>query len=126
MVKNNQNTFKHIFNCHWPSIVLTKSKCTENNTGGFFFFWLGSYPTDEFLQATEPYYLPFGNFIGTVYLLFYYKFIILFHTFWRSVVVILFNILGFILRLPLWQDPADDNCFDDEVYWEVSDRKEIQ
>lgn len=27
---------------------------------------------------------------------------------------------GIILRLPIWGDPADDNCFDDEVYWEVS------
>lgn len=26
---------------------------------------------------------------------------------------------GFILRFPIWGDPADDNCFDDEVYWEV-------
>lgn len=26
---------------------------------------------------------------------------------------------GLILKLPIWGDPADDNCFDDEVYWEV-------
>lgn len=26
---------------------------------------------------------------------------------------------GLILRLPIWGDPADDNCYDDEVYWEV-------
>ena len=26
---------------------------------------------------------------------------------------------GFILRFPIWGDPADDNCYDDEVYWEV-------
>lgn len=26
---------------------------------------------------------------------------------------------GFILRLPIWGDAADDNCFDDEPYWEV-------
>lgn len=26
---------------------------------------------------------------------------------------------GCILRLPIWGDPADDNCFDDEPYWEV-------
>lgn len=32
---------------------------------------------------------------------------------------------GFILRLPLWGDPADDNCFDDEVYWEVSNQYQI-
>uniref|UniRef100_A0A8B9KRI5 Ammonium transporter AmtB-like domain-containing protein n=1 Tax=Astyanax mexicanus TaxID=7994 RepID=A0A8B9KRI5_ASTMX len=29
-------------------------------------------------------------------------------------------IVGFILRLPIWGDVADDNCFDDEVYWEVT------
>ncbi|XP_060797052.1 rh family, C glycoprotein a [Neoarius graeffei] len=32
--------------------------------------------------------------------------------------------VGFILRLPLWQDPADDNCFDDEVYWELPEDEE--
>lgn len=26
---------------------------------------------------------------------------------------------GCILRLPIWGDSADDNCFDDEPYWEV-------
>lgn len=26
---------------------------------------------------------------------------------------------GSILKLPIWGDPADENCFDDEVYWEV-------
>lgn len=26
---------------------------------------------------------------------------------------------GFILKFPIWGDPADDNCYDDEVYWEV-------
>lgn len=26
---------------------------------------------------------------------------------------------GFILKLPIWADPADDFCFDDEAYWEV-------
>uniref|UniRef100_A0A3Q3KNV3 Ammonium transporter AmtB-like domain-containing protein n=1 Tax=Monopterus albus TaxID=43700 RepID=A0A3Q3KNV3_MONAL len=31
-------------------------------------------------------------------------------------------IVGCILRLPIWGDPADDNCFDDEVYWEVRDK----
>lgn len=30
-----------------------------------------------------------------------------------------FLLKGLILRLPIWGDPADDNCFDDEVYWEV-------
>lgn len=27
--------------------------------------------------------------------------------------------VGLILRLPIWGDAADDNCFEDEVYWEV-------
>uniref|UniRef100_A0A8C5DWH9 Ammonium transporter AmtB-like domain-containing protein n=1 Tax=Gouania willdenowi TaxID=441366 RepID=A0A8C5DWH9_GOUWI len=27
-------------------------------------------------------------------------------------------LVGFILRLPIWGDPADDNCFNDEPYWE--------
>lgn len=26
---------------------------------------------------------------------------------------------GLILRLPIWGSVADDNCFEDEVYWEV-------
>lgn len=29
--------------------------------------------------------------------------------------------LGCILRLPIWGDPPDDNCFNDEPYWEVRD-----
>lgn len=29
---------------------------------------------------------------------------------------------GCILRLPIWGDAADDNCFDDEPYWEVRDK----
>ncbi|XP_034437195.1 rh family, C glycoprotein a [Hippoglossus hippoglossus] len=29
------------------------------------------------------------------------------------------GVVGLILRLPIWGDPADDNCYDDEVYWEV-------
>uniref|UniRef100_A0A8C2VS37 Ammonium transporter Rh type C n=1 Tax=Chinchilla lanigera TaxID=34839 RepID=A0A8C2VS37_CHILA len=28
--------------------------------------------------------------------------------------------VGLILRLPFWGQAADENCFDDEVYWEVS------
>uniref|UniRef100_A0A8C5DPM1 Ammonium transporter AmtB-like domain-containing protein n=1 Tax=Gouania willdenowi TaxID=441366 RepID=A0A8C5DPM1_GOUWI len=28
-------------------------------------------------------------------------------------------LVGFILRLPIWGDPADDNCFNDEPYWEM-------
>lgn len=27
---------------------------------------------------------------------------------------------GLILRLLFWGQPADENCFEDEVYWEVS------
>ncbi|XP_026167911.1 ammonium transporter Rh type C-like 2 [Mastacembelus armatus] len=33
-------------------------------------------------------------------------------------------IVGCILRLPIWGDPADDNCFNDEVYWEVPEDEE--
>uniref|UniRef100_A0A7N8Y5I5 Rh family, C glycoprotein a n=1 Tax=Mastacembelus armatus TaxID=205130 RepID=A0A7N8Y5I5_9TELE len=33
-------------------------------------------------------------------------------------------IVGFILKIPIWGDPADDNCFDDEVYWEVPEDEE--
>ncbi|XP_007252658.3 ammonium transporter Rh type C 2 [Astyanax mexicanus] len=33
-------------------------------------------------------------------------------------------IVGFILRLPIWGDVADDNCFDDEVYWELPEDEE--
>ncbi|XP_005802302.1 ammonium transporter Rh type C [Xiphophorus maculatus] len=33
-------------------------------------------------------------------------------------------IVGAILRLPIWGDPADDNCFDDETYWEVPEDEE--
>ncbi|XP_078283536.1 ammonium transporter Rh type C-like 2 [Rhinoraja longicauda] len=28
-------------------------------------------------------------------------------------------VVGFILKLPIWGDPPDENCFEDEVYWEV-------
>uniref|UniRef100_A0A8C8HGC9 Ammonium transporter AmtB-like domain-containing protein n=1 Tax=Oncorhynchus tshawytscha TaxID=74940 RepID=A0A8C8HGC9_ONCTS len=28
-------------------------------------------------------------------------------------------IVGCILRMPIWGDAPDDNCFDDELYWEV-------
>ncbi|KAM4748218.1 ammonium transporter Rh type C [Rhinophrynus dorsalis] len=27
--------------------------------------------------------------------------------------------VGCILKLPIWGDPSDENCFDDHVYWEV-------
>ncbi|XP_056606858.1 rh family, C glycoprotein, like 1 [Triplophysa dalaica] len=30
-------------------------------------------------------------------------------------------LVGGILKLPIWGDPADANCFDDEVYWELPD-----
>ncbi|XP_067357496.1 ammonium transporter Rh type C-like 2 isoform X1 [Channa argus] len=33
-------------------------------------------------------------------------------------------IVGFILRLPIWGDPADENCYDDETYWEVPEDEE--
>ncbi|XP_041789255.1 ammonium transporter Rh type C 2 [Chelmon rostratus] len=33
-------------------------------------------------------------------------------------------IVGFILKFPIWGDPADDNCYDDEVYWEVPEEEE--
>uniref|UniRef100_A0AAX7UAV6 Ammonium transporter AmtB-like domain-containing protein n=2 Tax=Astatotilapia calliptera TaxID=8154 RepID=A0AAX7UAV6_ASTCA len=32
--------------------------------------------------------------------------------------------VGFILRFPLWGDPADDFCFDDEAYWELPEDEE--
>ncbi|XP_078398116.1 ammonium transporter Rh type A isoform X2 [Cetorhinus maximus] len=28
-------------------------------------------------------------------------------------------ITGFILRIPFWGQPPDQNCFDDQIYWEV-------
>lgn len=28
--------------------------------------------------------------------------------------------LGIILKLPIWGQAADENCFDDAIYWEVS------
>nr|XP_046241588.1 rh family, C glycoprotein a [Scatophagus argus] len=33
-------------------------------------------------------------------------------------------IVGFILKFPIWGDPADDNCYDDEAYWEVPEDEE--
>ncbi|KAM9764948.1 ammonium transporter Rh type C 2 isoform 2-T2 [Menidia menidia] len=33
-------------------------------------------------------------------------------------------IVGFILKFPIWGDPADDNCFDDETYWELPEDEE--
>ncbi|XP_037700091.1 ammonium transporter Rh type A [Choloepus didactylus] len=31
-------------------------------------------------------------------------------------------ITGLILKLPIWGQPPDENCFDDSVYWEVPQR----
>ncbi|KAF3686382.1 Ammonium transporter Rh type C 2 FRhcg2 Rhesus blood group family type C glycoprotein 2 [Channa argus] len=33
-------------------------------------------------------------------------------------------LVGLILKLPIWGDAPDDNCFDDEVYWEVPEDEE--
>ncbi|XP_068613317.1 rh family, C glycoprotein a [Brachionichthys hirsutus] len=33
-------------------------------------------------------------------------------------------IVGFILKFPIWGDPSDENCYDDEVYWEVPEEEE--
>uniref|UniRef100_A0A8C1NRV8 Ammonium transporter Rh type C 1-like n=1 Tax=Cyprinus carpio TaxID=7962 RepID=A0A8C1NRV8_CYPCA len=33
-------------------------------------------------------------------------------------------LVGGILKLPIWGDPADVNCFDDDVYWEVPEEDE--
>lgn len=33
-------------------------------------------------------------------------------------------IVGCLLKIPIWGDPADDNCYDDEVYWEVPEDEE--
>ncbi|XP_010889355.1 ammonium transporter Rh type C [Esox lucius] len=35
-------------------------------------------------------------------------------------------IVGAILRFPIWGDPADENCNDDDVYWEVPQDEEDQ
>lgn len=29
--------------------------------------------------------------------------------------------LGFILKLPIYGAPADTECFEDSIYWEVND-----
>ncbi|XP_041693992.1 ammonium transporter Rh type C 1 [Coregonus clupeaformis] len=33
-------------------------------------------------------------------------------------------IVGCILRLPIWGDAPDNNCFDDEIYWELPEDEE--
>ncbi|XP_062947649.1 ammonium transporter Rh type C [Cynocephalus volans] len=32
-------------------------------------------------------------------------------------------IVGFILRLPIWGQASDENCFEDSIYWEVPEEK---
>ncbi|XP_006263869.1 ammonium transporter Rh type C [Alligator mississippiensis] len=34
------------------------------------------------------------------------------------------SIVGGILKLPIWGDAADENCFEDDVYWEVPEDEE--
>jgi len=33
-------------------------------------------------------------------------------------------ITGFIMKLPFWAQPPDQNCFDDSIYWEVPEEEE--
>ncbi|XP_036405083.1 ammonium transporter Rh type A [Megalops cyprinoides] len=33
-------------------------------------------------------------------------------------------ITGFIMKLPVWGQPPDQNCFDDSIYWEVPEEEE--
>ncbi|XP_008068812.1 ammonium transporter Rh type C [Carlito syrichta] len=32
-------------------------------------------------------------------------------------------VMGFILRLPFWGQAADENCFEDDIYWEIPEEK---
>ncbi|XP_073798469.1 ammonium transporter Rh type C-like 2 isoform X3 [Danio rerio] len=32
--------------------------------------------------------------------------------------------VGLVLKLPIWGDPADEHCFNDEMYWEVPEDEE--
>lgn len=34
------------------------------------------------------------------------------------------TVTGFILKLPVWSQPPDQNCFDDSLYWEVPAEEE--
>ncbi|KAG2471092.1 RHCG protein, partial [Polypterus senegalus] len=34
------------------------------------------------------------------------------------------TVVGFILKLPFWGDAPDENCFEDEVYWEVPEEED--
>ncbi|XP_062406204.1 ammonium transporter Rh type A [Sardina pilchardus] len=33
-------------------------------------------------------------------------------------------ITGLIMRIPIWSQPPDQNCFDDSIYWEVPEEEE--
>ncbi|KAI3364220.1 hypothetical protein L3Q82_011020 [Scortum barcoo] len=33
-------------------------------------------------------------------------------------------VTGFIMKLPFWGQPPDQNCFDDSIYWEVPEEEE--
>ncbi|KAG7460783.1 hypothetical protein MATL_G00202500 [Megalops atlanticus] len=33
-------------------------------------------------------------------------------------------VTGFIMKLPVWGQPPDQNCFDDSIYWEVPEEEE--
>lgn len=33
-------------------------------------------------------------------------------------------LVGGILKLPIWGDPTDSNCFDDDIYWEVPEEED--
>ncbi|XP_033860522.1 ammonium transporter Rh type A-like [Acipenser ruthenus] len=41
-----------------------------------------------------------------------------------SIAIVGGTITGFILRLPIWGQPPDQNCFDDSIYWEVPEEEE--
>ncbi|XP_006152853.1 ammonium transporter Rh type C isoform X1 [Tupaia chinensis] len=34
-------------------------------------------------------------------------------------------IVGLILRLPFWGQPADENCFEDAIYWEIHEKSPV-
>ncbi|KAK1170320.1 ammonium transporter Rh type A-like [Acipenser oxyrinchus oxyrinchus] len=41
-----------------------------------------------------------------------------------SIAIVGGTITGFILRLPFWGLPPDQNCYDDSIYWEVPEEEE--
>ena len=43
----------------------------------------------------------------------------------RQVYDVFMFLAGCILRLPIWGDPADEDCFDDQFYWEVNQEGNI-